>query len=346
MAENKIRISQLNQTDISGYVADIIADGVQVIGSTGPTGHPGEGTTGPSGATGPSGSTGPTGQDAGFTGPSGATGHTGHSGVDGVDGVDGIDGSTGTRGPTGPAAGPTGPSGSTGPTGEAGVGGSNTEFQYNNNGDFGGATNFVYASDKIYAKDVNFQIGKTGIVESQKSSGGKDAYMYVDSAYDDFIIRKEDQGLQFIIDGDLGNVGLHLPTGEVPTYNLDVSGEAYFRGESAQAVFIDHSTDSSAVSIKDGAGVTKVKLSSAEESWMSGGKVGINTAPTSSSFGELRVNGTIACSGIAVMHTGSVPVDSSSAGNKGEIRFDFEGDGRLYICVDDNDWRMVDLQTF
>jgi hypothetical protein len=84
---------------------------------------------------------------------------------------------------------------------------------------------------------ANVKIGGTGIIESP-SAGGYDAYLYVESGSDDFIIRKSNQNHQIIIDGDVGNVGVRLPTGVLPTYPLDVSGEAQFRGVGSEKIIM------------------------------------------------------------------------------------------------------------
>ena len=334
MAENKIRLSQMNKADISGYVTDIITAGVQVVGSPGATVPTGAISTGPTGPTGP--------QIVGPTGPTGA-------GIAGPTGGDGAVGPIGTRGPAGstgatgePATGPTGPQGAPG-AGSAAAG-SDTQIQYNHAGTVAGSSNFVYSysNQTVYADGANLKIGKTGIIESQKAAG-KDAYMYVDGTYDDLIIRKQDQNLQFIIDGDLGNVGIHLPTGTVPAYSLDVSGEAYFRGDSSQALFVDHDTNGTNLVVKNAAGISKSKISSYTNSWINGGKVGINTYPTDSTFGQLVVNGTISCSGIAVKHTDAAPGGGGAAGSQGEIRYD---SANLYICVATDTWKKVALSTF
>lgn len=341
MAENKIRIHQLNKGDISGYVQDIIDAGIQVVGSPGETGPTGPVSTGP---TGPDGSsiTGPTGpMGGGFTGPTGGAGAAGATGSTGADGQD----ITGPTGPDGSSiTGPTGPQGAPGAGNTAA--GLDTEFQYNNGGIQAGSANLLYepSLNRVHVKD-NLLIDKTGILESQKG-GGQAAYMYVDGTNDDFIIRKENQDLQVIIDGDLGNVGLHLPSSSVPSYPLDVSGRANFRDEyGAGGILLDHNSagQGSDIYVKAG-GVSKAKISAYDHSYLgTAGKVGINKYPTDSTFGDLIVNGLIACSGIQVDFTGSHPTDSNAVGKRGEIRFD---SSTLYICVSDNTWRSVALSSF
>lgn len=80
----------------------------------------------------------------GATGPTGATGATGPTGATGL----GATGATGETGATGPSGGPTGATGATGPigaTGSAGTpGGSNTQVQYNDDGNFAGASGFTF----------------------------------------------------------------------------------------------------------------------------------------------------------------------------------------------------------
>ena len=332
MAENKIRLNQLNTNDISGYIGDVVAAGVTVVGSPGATGP-----TGTTGGTGGAGSTGATGAEV--TGPTGPTG-AGSTGDLGPTGPAGDTGSTGSTGPI--TTGPTGPQGSPG-AGNAAAG-SDTHIQYNHGGSVAGSANLVYdyGNDQVRARG-NLKIDKTGVIGSQKALDGKDAYMYVDGTYDDLIIRKEGQNLQFIIDGDLGNVGLHLPTGTMPTYPLDVSGEAYFRGESNQAMHVEHVPDGTIASFKNSTGSTKAKITSYTHSWFKGGKVGINTVPSDSTFGELIVDGTISCSGIAVTHSDAAPGGGGAAGSKGEIRYDSDN---LYICVDTDTWKKVALSTF
>ena len=335
MAENKIRLNQLNTNDISGYIGDVIAAGVTVVGSPGATGP--AGVTGGTGEIGPTGATGP--EAPGPTGPIGNTGGTGEVGPTGPAGATGSTGDQGSQGVTGPA----GPQGSPG-AGSAAAG-SDTYVQYNHGGSVAGDSTFVFnhsTTPKSVQSKENLIIDKTGIIASQKG-GGKDAYMYVDDTYDDFIIRKEDQNLQFIIDGDLGNIGLHLPVGTVPAYALDVSGEANFRGDTSQALHIEHVTDGTIAAFKNSAGSTKVKITSYTHSWFKGGKVGINTVPSDSTFGQLVVDGTISCSGIAVKHTDAAPGGGGSAGSKGEIRYDSDN---LYICVDTDTWKKVGLSTF
>lgn len=139
------------------------ATGIQgPIGATGLTGSTGiqgaTGELGSTGATGPIGATGPSGGPTGATGeigPTGATGATGEigatgSGSTGATGETGSTGATGPIGATGPSGGPTGATGSTGltgATGPAGAGspsGGNTQIQYNDNGNFAGASTLLF----------------------------------------------------------------------------------------------------------------------------------------------------------------------------------------------------------
>jgi hypothetical protein len=107
---------------------------------------------GPTGPTGPQGITGPTGPQGltGVMGPTGPQGTTGPTGPQGLTGVMGPTGSQGTTGPTGPQGltgvmGPTGSQGTTGPTGP--IGGSSTQFLYNNSGAVGGADVYYVGSN-------------------------------------------------------------------------------------------------------------------------------------------------------------------------------------------------------
>ena len=87
---------------------------------------------GPTGPTGPQGTTGP-------TGPQGLTGAMGPTGPQGTTGPTGPQGLTGVMGPTGHL-------GTTGPTGP--IGGSSTQFLYNNSGAVGGA-NVYYVGGNV-----------------------------------------------------------------------------------------------------------------------------------------------------------------------------------------------------
>ncbi len=141
MAQNLIRLKQLDQTELATYILATAPAGP--TGATGAIGAQGStGSTGPAGTQGPAGATGligPTGLQ-GVTGPEGATqygGPTGPQGLIGPTGLPGLSqfgGPTGPQGVTGPAGltgatgpevpGPTGPQGGqgiTGPTGHTGI---------------------------------------------------------------------------------------------------------------------------------------------------------------------------------------------------------------------------------
>ena len=143
--------------------------------------------------------------------------------------------------------------------------------------------------------------------------------MYIEPTSDDFVIRKSNQTHQIIIDGDVGNVGIKLPTGTQPTYPLDVSGEALFRGTGSQKVVIDHDAGGSEILLYNSAGSTTAKLSSHANSWVD----------------NLRIN--------VVTVTGAVPASNSASGTSGQIAL---GGGYLYACTGTNAWGRVQLTTF
>lgn len=319
MPENRIRLSQIYKPDISGYVGEIIS-GSSIIGPSGATGP-----SGAAGAAGPSGETGPSGA-AGAVGPSGATGAAGPSGETGPSGASGASGVSivGPSGATGPS-GSTGPSGETGPSGAAGsttAQGSDKQIQIKSGASYmAGAPNLSYdyssTPHQLYMSGGNVKMGGTGIIES---TGGHDAYMYIEPTSDDFIIRKSNQNHQVIIDGDAGNIGLKLPTGTLPTHSLDVSGEAQFRGDNAsEKIIIDHDSDGSEILIYDSGGSAKAKISSYGTSWI----------PT------LRLNELIV--------TGAIPSSGTAAGTSGQIAL---GGGYLYACTGTNAWGRVQLSSF
>ena len=276
MPDNKIRLSQIYKPDISGYTQQII-DASNIVGPTGVTGPAGNtGPSGTAGAVGPSGATGPIGLSvtgpAGAVGPLGVTGPIGPIGVTGpsgaaVTGPAGVAGPSGATGPIGAvgATGPsvTGPSGATGPVGPIGTTtakGSDKTIQYNHGGtNQSGAANLIYnygaTPRELHVSGANLKIGATGIIQS---TGGHDAYLYVEPVNDDLIIRKSNQGIQLVIDGNVGNVGIKLPTGTLPVFPLDVSGEAQFRGTNAgEKVIIDHDANGSEFLLHDSSGGVK-----------------------------------------------------------------------------------------
>lgn len=336
MPDNRIRLSQLYKSDISGYVSDII-EGSDIIG--------------PSGATGPIGATGPA--TTGATGPVGATGPIGSSGPTGPVGNNGNDGSTGPAGTTGPIGvtgpiGATGPLGETGPIGPQGVPGTaaaqgdDKQFQIKSGAgsNMAGTTNLFYdyssTPHEIYASGANIKIGKTGILEST-GTNGYDAYMYIDGASDDFIVRKSNQGVQLVIDGDVGNVGIKLPLGTQPTYPLDVSGEAQFRGDGSQKIILDHDSAGSEYMAYDSNGTATVKISSHADSWIMGD---LALGKTSASY-KLDCEGKARAEHVII--TGSAPSTSTSAGVAGQIAWDTS---YLYVCTGTNAWGRVALSSF
>ena len=321
MSDNRIRLAQLYKPDVSGYISSV----TQNLNLVGPTG-----STGPSGVTGPIGATGVTGP-IGITGPSGITGPLGN---------------TGPIGPTGPGitgpAGPTGSTGSTGATGPVGsVAGSDKQVQINKSSDFSGAANLLYdyssTPNTLHLSGMNLQLGKTGIVETEKA-GGSNAYFYVEKTNDDFCIRKSNQNVQLCIDGDAGNVGIKLPTGTTPTYSLDVSGDGGYRGSSNQKILLQHDTDGSLMTIYESGGAAKARLSAEGNSWITAGNFGVNTTSPDYSI-DIEGTGRLNC----VILTGSAPSTASSAGVSGQVAV---GGQYLYVCTGTNAWGRVTLSTF
>ena len=303
MADNRIRLTQLHTPEVSGYVQDVI-DGNNLSGPTGPAGSTGStgpeatGPTGPDGATGAMGPTGPSGSDASFTGPTGPIGFTG-----------GI-GPSGAAGPTG-SAGPAGPTGPTGNTGQDG-------------------TTLSTDASGLLILDSGFHVTQTGVF-----SGANAGYIYVESANDDLVIRKANQDVQIAIDGNAGNVGIKLPTGTTPAYDLDVSGDAGFRGESSNKVLISHETSGSEIKIHESGGDAKVKLSSHEDSWFIGGNLGIGDSTPSYSVdatGKGRFE--------HVIVSGAAPTSATGSGVAGQIA---TSGSFLYVCTGTNAWGRVEL---
>lgn len=356
MPDNKIRLSQIYKPDISGYTQQII-DASNIVGPTGVTGPAGNtGPSGTAGAVGPSGATGPIGLSvtgpAGAVGPLGVTGPIGPIGVTGpsgaaVTGPAGVAGPSGATGPIGAvgATGPsvTGPSGATGPVGPIGTTtakGSDKTIQYNHGGtNQSGAANLIYnygaTPRELHVSGANLKIGATGIIQS---TGGHDAYLYVEPVNDDLIIRKSNQGIQLVIDGNVGNVGIKLPTGTLPVFPLDVSGEAQFRGTNAQEkVVIDHDPEGSEFGLYNSAGAVKTKLSSHGNNWITP-NLGLGTATPAYNLdctGKGRLE--------SVILTGTVPSTAGSAGVSGQIAV---GGGYLYACTGTNTWGRVQLSSW
>tara|TARA_Y100001973_G_scaffold106750_1_gene187175 strand:- start:3632 stop:4711 length:1080 start_codon:yes stop_codon:yes gene_type:complete len=359
MADNKIRLSQIHKADISGYTQQVISAS-NIIGATGPTGP--AGATGPSGvtgSTGPIGTTGPIGLSVtgpvggigplgvtGPIGPSGATGPiglsvTGPVGATGATGVTGPVGATGATGPIGlSVTGPIGATGATGPIGTTTAKGSDKNIQYNHGGtNQSGAANLIYnygaTPKELHISGANLKIGATGIIQS---TGGHDAYIYVEPVNDDLIIRKSNQGIQLVIDGNVGNVGIKLPTGTLPVMPLDVSGEAQFRGTNAlEKVVVDHDSQGSEFALYDSAGTVTTKLSSHANNWITP-NLGLGTSSPAYNLdctGKARIEGAIL--------TGSVPASASAAGVAGQIAV---GGGYLYACTGTNTWGRVQLSTW
>lgn len=356
MPDNKIRLSQIYKPDISGYTQQII-DASNIVGPTGVTGPAGNtGPSGTAGAVGPSGATGPIGLSvtgpAGAVGPLGVTGPIGPIGVTGpsgaaVTGPAGVAGPSGATGPIGAvgATGPsvTGPSGATGPVGPIGTTtakGSDKTIQYNHGGtNQSGAANLIYnygaTPRELHVSGANLKIGATGIIQS---TGGHDAYLYVEPVNDDLIIRKSNQGIQLVIDGNVGNVGIKLPTGTLPVFPLDVSGEAQFRGTNAgEKVIIDHDANGSEFLLHDSSGGVKAKLSSHANNWIIP-NLGLGKSTPSYNLdctGKGRLE--------SVILTGAVPSTAGSAGVSGQIAV---GGGYLYACTGTNTWGRVQLSTW
>jgi hypothetical protein len=191
MPDNRIRLSQLYKSDISGYTQEIISAS-SLIGPSGPTGP--SGVTGPeiTGADGPSGETGPSGASVvgsqGIQGPSGLMGPSGAIGLSG----------TAVTGPSG-GTGPIGAQGTQGPQGAAGstnAYGAAKEFQIKSgSAGMAGTPNMLYnystTPHEVHVDGANIKIGGTGIIESV---GGNDAYIYIEPNSDDLVIRKSNQG--------------------------------------------------------------------------------------------------------------------------------------------------------
>lgn len=231
--------------------------------------------------------------------------------------------------------------GPTGADGTASAAGSDTHVQINRSSNLSGVENLVYdyssTPEEFYVSGANFKVGKTGIFESP-NVGGSGAYMYVNETNDDFIIRKENQDVQFIIDGNLGNIGIALPESETPVDALDVSGKARFRGQGGERAAINHvSGDGSEIILYDGTPSSKVKLSAAGDSY------------TLNDFGIGTINPSynLDVTGIGqfseVILTGDAPASSSAAGVAGQIAVDAN---YIYVCTATNTWKQVALSTF
>lgn len=263
--------------------------------------------SGPTGPTGPLGNTGAIGQ----TGPSGATGSVGSTGPIGGTGPIGSTGPIGVTGPTGQDSTVAGPSGATGPVGPTGPG-------------------VTYDASGLLVLETGFNVAKTGVF-----SGANDGLIYVESSNDDLIIRKRNQNVQISVDGNAGNVGIKLPTGTTPAYDLDVSGDAGFRGSSSNKVLISHETSGSEIKIHESGGIAKVKLSSHEDSWFIGGNLGVGDSSPSYSVdatGKGRFE--------HVIVSGAAPASATGAGVAGQIAV---GGSFLYVCTGANAWGRVQL---
>lgn len=300
MADNRLRISQIYTPDISGYVNTVISN-ANLAGPTGATGATGADST----VTGPSGPTGPTGADSTVTGPTGPTGNTGIP----------VTGPTGPTGADSTVTGPTGPAGQTGPT--------------------GAIENMVYdaGSSTFLLHEKSLKFGKTGIF-----SGANDGYIYVEPSNDDLVIRKANQDVQITVDGNVGNVGLHLPTGTTPSYALDVSGGAGFRGTASNKVLISHETNGSEIKLHNSLGTAKTKISSHENSWLLGGFLGV---------GDSTPDYPIDVTGMGrfqhVILTGLAPATPSSLGVVGQMA---TSGTYLYACTGVNQWGRVQLSSW
>ena len=186
------------------------------------------------------------------------------------------------------------------------------------------------ATSTFVLPEKSIDIGATGIF-----SGANDGLIYVESSNDDLVIRKRNQSVQISVDGNAGNVGIKLPTGTTPAYDLDVSGDAGFRGSSSNKVLISHETSGSEIKIHESGGVAKVKLSSHEDSWFVGGNLGIGDSTPSYSVdatGKGRFE--------HVIVSGSAPASATGAGVAGQIAV---GGSFLYVCTGANAWGRVQL---
>jgi hypothetical protein len=242
-------------TDVDGSqwvdASPPISGATGLTGATGPQGA--TGFIGPTGATGFDGATGATGE-TGPTGPIGATGDTGATGigaiiqsatppvspdantlwyntVDGrlfvwytdIDGSQWVDAAPPLTGATG-AQGATGLTGATGmgATGSANPGGSNTEIQYNNAGNFDASASFTFdiISNTVFVENITVaNVANLGNISNAKITGG-------DPLGSPFAVIGTD------LSGNLGLVGIPTPGGSNTQvqYNDDgvFSGSADF----------------------------------------------------------------------------------------------------------------------
>ena len=254
-----------------------------------------------------------------------------HSGMGGAISIKNLTGSD--------LLGPTGPAGPSGPAGSASAAGDDKELQVNKGGSLSGVDNLLYSysttPQELHVSGANFKIGATGIIES---TGGHDALMYVEPINDDFIIRKSNQGIQVIIDGDAGNVGIKLPTGTLPTHSLDVSGEAQFRGEGSEKLIIDHTTSNgSDLVLYNSASTSAAKLSSFGDSYVMN-DFGVGT---SSPAHPLDVTGVGRFEEIIL--TGTVPSSITALGSAGQVAVDAS---HIYVCTATNTWKRVSISTW
>ena len=231
--------------------------------------------------------------------------------------------------------------GPTGADGTASAAGSDTHVQINRSSNLSGVENLVYdyssTPEEFYVSGANFKVGKTGIFESP-NVGGAGAYMYVNETNDDFIIRKANQDVQFIIDGNEGNIGIALPESLTPVDALDVSGQARFRGTNDETAKVTHSAgDGTEFVLSNSAGTSKAKLSSFGDSYVMN-DFGVGTLNPSY---NLDVTGIGQFS--EVILTGNVPAYNNSAGVAGQIAVDAN---HIYVCTATNTWKRVALSTF
>ena len=162
--------------------------------------------------------------------------------------------------------------------------------------------------------------------------------MYVNETNDDFIIRKANQDVQFIIDGNVGNIGVALPESTTPADALDVSGQARFRGANDETAKITHTTSQgSEFVLSNSAGSSKAKLSSFGDSYVMN-DLGVGTISPSY---NLDVTGIGQFS--EVILTGDAPASSSAAGVAGQTAVDAN---YIYVCTATNTWKRVALSTF
>ena len=222
----------------------------------------------------------------------------------------------------------------------------------------------VYGDAKI--EDSNLTIDKTGLFTSQKTSAGKDGYVYV-NANDDLVIRKSDQvnsingEPQGILLDTAGNVGIKHSS---PSFDLDISGQFGLRVEhSASDAKVVVDPEYPLIRLYDQAGVAKIKINGSGDSYFKGGEVGFGISSPkydidvvgSGRFSDsLSVNGTgyfannvtlaadVYTNGLVTLAT-STPASGSAAGTLGTITWD---QNYIYICTATNTWKRAAISTW